>query len=168
MMRLYIVRHGPAVDIGDDGVETDFDRMLSKEGVEKTRLAAKGLRQMNCKPWRILTSPLVRAYQTAEILQEVLMAEEGVEVSDKLAPGTSMQELIAWVQELPAYPIMVVGHMPDLADLATVLVSGENGWVNMTFKKAAACCITFDEDVDFSSGCLDWLLQPRHLRALAQ
>ena len=96
------------------------------------------------------------------------MAEEGVTVSDKLAPGTNMQELITWFQEMPTYPIMVVGHMPDLADLATVLVSGENGWVNMTFKKAAACCITFDEDVDFSSGCLDWLLQPRHLRALAR
>ena len=166
MPRLYIVRHGPAVDVGENGVENDADRMLSKEGIEKTLKAAGGLAAMNCRPWRIVSSPLVRAQETADILREVLKPEQGVEIEKRLAPGTSTKKLVRWLQDQSSYPTMLVGHMPDLARLASALVVGKQARANMTFKKAAACCITFNEDVDMGSGCLDWLIQPRHLRAL--
>lgn len=167
MRRIIIVRHGPAVRIGENGVETDSDRMLSEEGIIKTRLAAGGLNAMKCQPWQIVTSPLLRARQTADILSEALSPEKGIEESDFLCPGTSMEKMISWLQDQPSYPMMLVGHMPDMAELASTLVAG-NQMINITVKKAAACSITFDEDIDPGEGCLDWLLQPRHLRALAR
>jgi phosphohistidine phosphatase len=168
MFRLYIVRHGPAVELGEKGVETDFDRMLSQDGLIKTRLAASGLRAMNCRPWLILTSPLVRATETADILKDVLQPEKGVGVDERLSPGVPMKQRLAMLLDQPSYPTMVVGHMPDLAELASILVAGKHASFSMTFKKAAACCITFDEEIDYGTGCLDWLIQPRHLRALAE
>lgn len=67
-MTLYIVRHGIAVDLGKEGVTQDDDRMLNGEGRKKTRQIAKALRKLDCTPGRVVTSPLIRAAETADIL----------------------------------------------------------------------------------------------------
>ncbi|MGB7437560.1 MAG: histidine phosphatase family protein, partial [Candidatus Acidiferrum sp.] len=66
-MQLYIVRHGVAIDREDPKCPADPDRFLTDEGIEKTRLAAEGVAEIAAVPDLILTSPYVRAVQTAEL-----------------------------------------------------------------------------------------------------
>ena len=91
-MRLYIVRHGIAVSHGTPGV-SDEGRALTEEGIEKMRQAAKGLRSLDFIPEVILSSPLLRARQTAEILLDVLDKKIEFEISPALAPSGTRQEL---------------------------------------------------------------------------
>jgi phosphohistidine phosphatase len=164
--RVYIVRHGTAVEVGEEGVTGDVDRHLSGPGRVKTEEVARGLRALGGVPDRLVTSPLVRARQTAEILAAVLAPGINVDVVDQLCPGSRTLAIVAWLQKHSGDSVMLVGHMPDLVVLGSCLLTGHSE-VNMVFKKAAAMHISFDNEIEAGEGCLEWLLQPRILRALA-
>ena len=91
-MRLYIVRHGIAVPHGTPGVAED-DRPLTKDGIKKTRQAAEGLRAIECFPEIILSSPLPRAKQTAEIVLDALGKPIPIMLIDALAPTGNREEV---------------------------------------------------------------------------
>jgi phosphohistidine phosphatase len=164
-MELCIVRHGIAEDIGEGDARTDDGRVLTKRGRERTRRVAEGLAVLGVRPERIATSPLRRAAQTASILAEVLCPGIEPELCEFLAPGASAAGLAAWLKENSAGCAMVVGHMPDVAAIASQLVSGDEG-VDITFKKAGVCCIEFDGDPGEGAGRLAWLMQPRQILKL--
>lgn len=112
---------------------------------------------------RILTSPLVRAAETAQILAET--CEGGVEVEsfDALAPGHSFRTVIERLAKLPAdETVALVGHEPDLGKLAGVLLIGAPA--ALPLKKAGACVISFDGPVTAGTGHLEWFLTPGMLR----
>lgn len=165
-MKLYLVRHGIAWDVGVRGVTRDYDRPLSDEGVEKTRAAAGGLKAMGHVPDVIGTSPLVRAAQTADIFRDELGVTAAVEVVDFMAPGGVAQELFDWLKEKQMASAMVVGHMPDLAWMThACLAAGEDH--DLHFKKAAVAWVTFDGAPRVGRGRLERLFQPRELRDAA-
>lgn len=166
-MLLYIVRHGIAVDVGEQGVRTDRARMLSATGRERTREAAEGLARLNCRPERVLASPLVRARETAAILASVLAPSPDIETVEWLQPGVAATESQLYLESAPSAPLMLVGHMPGVADLASLLLTGEERRLRLVFKKAAVCCLSFDGRLRAGTGCLEWLLQPGALRQLA-
>ena len=164
-MEVVIVRHGIALDIGMQGVSCDADRPLSEDGREKTRLAAEGLAVLGCAPDAVLSSPLARAVETAEIVVQAVCPGTPVVVSDVLLPGGSMVETVDVIAACGAGCVMVVGHMPHLGDLAAWLLSG--GSVYMPLKKAAACSLVCEGIPRKGMATLQWFLPPRALRLLA-
>ena len=166
-MKLYIVRHGIAQEPGSPGVSSDDDRALTDEGRDKTRAAAEGLRTLGCRPDCIGTSPLCRAEQTARIMADVLAPKASFKVCKPLAPGGRLDEFVAWLRRLKDEQVMIVGHMPGVAEFASGLLA-EKSEVDLVFKKAGTCCISFDGEPGRGRGCLEWMRQPRQLRDLGK
>ncbi|MFO0667189.1 MAG: phosphohistidine phosphatase SixA [Polyangiaceae bacterium] len=122
-MKLYIMRHGPAVDDAPSGL--DADRDLTVSGRDRVRAVARALAADDELPANIVASPLARALQTAEMVAGLAEARNkvpNVSVRRELAPGG---KLLALIQELRANRlrrVMVVGHEPDLTTLASALL----------------------------------------------
>jgi phosphohistidine phosphatase len=166
-MILYLVRHGIAVDVGENGVIRDRDRMLSNEGMVRTRAAAEGFAALGCDVSRIISSPLRRARETADLFQCTLGSKPQVETSERLSGDTEVEETMAWLWKQPVKPTMLVGHMPHLAELASSLLADSGQPMDILFKKAAICCLWCDGKALPAGARLNWLLQPRALRAMA-
>lgn len=157
-MELYFVRHAIAaerVKAGDDAA-----RALTDDGAEKMRAGAAGLRRLGVAPDMLLSSPLVRARETADILAAALGV--AVRVADLLGPGCDLAALTQVLTDTgAAQRVMLVGHEPDWSALIGVLTGGR-----VEMKKGAACRIDLPY-VAASAGVLIWLTPPKTLRALA-
>ncbi len=122
-MRLYLIRHGLAGERED--YATDAERPLTEVGRKKTRQVAERLLACDLRLELVLTSPLVRAYQTADILQAVGVATQVLEFAP-LAPGGELSAWLAWRDRHPIDPVAIVGHQPDLGIWAEQLVWGRS------------------------------------------
>jgi phosphohistidine phosphatase len=163
---LYVMRHGLAVTRGSVRFSDDAQRPLVPEGKEKMREIAGGLKRMGFEVDWIVTSPLVRAADTAGIIAESLASSVPVDVCDAMRPGGSPEDLLAFLAKRPNFRrVLVVGHEPDLSELAARLI-GAGGHANLAFKKGGCCMISFDEFPPKSPGQLVWWLTPRLLRKL--
>ncbi|MBD3317497.1 MAG: hypothetical protein GF344_17035 [Chitinivibrionales bacterium] len=167
-MELYVLRHGIAVELGEEGAETDFDRRLSRAGIRKTRAAVRGLKMMKCSPGRVVSSPLPRAWETAQIAATELGCDSEVAPSDLLKPGVPVAKTRDWVIEQEVERgMMLVGHMPGLARLVSYLLAGDDR-VEIVLKKSGACLLTRTIARRRAPYRLDWLLQPGQLRTFAE
>ena len=156
-MELYFLRHGIAADAGPEG-SGDAGRPLTTEGIEKMKEEARGLRRLGVRPDIVLSSPLVRARQTAEIVRHALGLES--RLVDALAPGCDVARLRDVLGEYrSAERVMVVGHEPDFSSLIGALTGG--GRVQL--KKGGLARVDL-ETVDEGTGALIWLLPPMALR----
>lgn len=164
-MKLYLVRHGNAVNIGEQGVFHDEDRVLSADGLKKTKEVALGFKLLGEPPARIISSPLKRAVETAEIFAQIAAPRVKVEPLEVLRPGRLSTDVLSWLSKQKVDCVMLVGHMPDLAHLASYLLSGSHE-LNITFKKAAVCRIDFEKTIAAGKGELVWHLPPSILRSL--
>lgn len=162
-MRIVFMRHGIAEEGGTS--MADELRPLTDEGRERVRKVAQGLRELNCQPELIASSPLVRARETADLVADILAPKLDVEELDSLRPGGNFAEFMNWVEHQDAEEMLVVGHMPDIAEFAQRCLTGRVLF-SMTFKKAAACLIEFEGEPAAGRGCLEWLIQPGALRRL--
>jgi phosphohistidine phosphatase len=123
MNELYIVRHGIAVDTGTPGIADD-DRPLAPDGRKKMKLIAEGLRRLDFQLDRIVTSPLARAKETAEIVAAELKLQRKLEISNALHVRSSAAAIKAWLLEQPEDRVMIVGHNPALSELVSLLTVG--------------------------------------------
>jgi len=163
---LYIMRHGLAVTRGSIRFSDDAQRPLEPEGKEKMREITEGLKRLDFAVDWIVSSPLVRALETAEIVAASLPASGPVEVCEALRPGGSPEEVLAYLAKRPTRTrVLLVGHEPDLSDLTARLI-GAGSHANLTFKKGGCCLIRFDEFPPRNPGQLVWWLTPRVLRKL--
>jgi phosphohistidine phosphatase len=167
IMNLYIVRHGIAVDVGEHGVRKDSDRFLSEDGRRKTAAVGRGLKHLGVKPDLILTSPLARTRETAELIADAYDPALPFEVFDPLAPGGDFVEMVRSLKERSAAEVMLVGHMPEVAEWVSMFVVGDPG-MEVTFKRAAVACIRFDGPPAVGCGRLEWLIPPGVLRHLGE
>ena len=120
-MRLYLVRHGIAVEGLKGGITRDSERPLTDEGREEMKLVAKALCKMNIKADLVLSSPLVRARQTAEYIAEAFGLD--VKLTDALAPAVNHTQLFKSVaRHEGAKEIFLVGHEPDMGMLVGNLI----------------------------------------------
>jgi len=122
---VYLIRHGIAVDRAL--AETDEKRPLTDKGRKKTKEVAKQIKDLGVTFDVILTSPLVRASQTAEILQEMGLSET-LETFSALAPDGNIHEWINWWQNhtlQQELTVALVGHQPDLGNWAETLLWGK-------------------------------------------
>src|SRR5271165_6011439 len=114
-MILYIVRHGIAIDRTDPKSPPEAERPLTAKGVQKSRAAALGLRALGVKPDVLITSPYVRAAQTAEIFAEALgFAPQKIRTHDALKPAGNPADILKEVNRLRAKEVMCFGHAPQL------------------------------------------------------
>jgi phosphohistidine phosphatase len=168
-MRLVLFRHGPAGQRDPAKWPDDGKRPLTQKGIQKTREAAKGLIRVEGAITLILTSPLVRAAETAQILKDALGDRARIVTLDELSPGGSNRALIAHLSELPqARSVVLVGHEPGLGKLAALLALGSGTTGEIKLKKAGACALRFDGAPRAGAGDLVWLLPRRMLARLGK
>jgi phosphohistidine phosphatase len=162
-MELYIVRHGIAVDREDPKCPSDPERFLTDEGIEKSRQVAKGVAEVASVPDLILTSPYLRALQTAEIFAEILeYSKHKVRKSDLLLPGAEPLQLfreLAKDKELSS--VFVFGHSPHLDDLVATSITSKHHISSL--KKAGVAFVQLKR-LSPPSGELIWLATPKLLR----
>ena len=162
-MEIYILRHGIAVERGTPGYKKDSERPLTKEGEDKMHQIAEAMLGMELKFDLILSSPYIRAAQTAQIVANEL--DEEVTFTDALIPDGNPLDLIAEINDEKPQRLLLVGHEPDLSRLASVLITGGSDAV-IELKKGGLCKLTSDKLTFGQCATLNWLLTPRLLRSL--
>ncbi len=161
-MRLLIVRHATAIPRGTPDVEDDA-RPLTRKGERRFRRAARGLASIVRRPDALLTSPLLRARQTADVLAAAFGKIEPVD-TPSLAGG-SFEQVAADLGRLPQDALVaVVGHEPDLSALLARLLGSPHG-ARFTFRKGGAALVELPGLVS-EGGVLIWYVSPRLLRSL--
>lgn len=163
---LYIMRHGMAVERGGTTVSDDTKRPLTPEGKQRVAEITAGLIRAGLDPDWIVSSPLVRAVETAEVVADTLPSKPPLDTCDALRPGGSPETLIAFLaKRTNRKRVLVVGHEPDLSELAARLIgAGRNS--NVAFKKGGCCLIQFTEFPPKAPGRLLWWVTPRIMRKL--
>lgn len=167
-MEIYLLRHGIAYDLGDGGSRTDAERALSPDGKIKMYQQAEGMRQLDLKFDAILTSPLIRARETADIVAEVLRQSEKLEICQILALGADPEKVCTLLRDqfASAGAVLLVGHEPDLSLLGAYLISSR-GDAALQMKKGSLCRIDSLRVVK-AGGSLRWLLTPTQMRLLGK
>ena len=163
-MDLLIVRHAIAFERNSKRWPDDGERPLTPDGMVKARKAAKGLKQITERPTRVLTSPLVRAKQTAAILTEFAGWPKAVECVE-LSPSKSPEALFTALREQSVKTLAVVGHQPGLGRFLADCVP-EAKPEGFEFKKMGVALVTFSETPRAEQGVLHWFVPPRILRAV--
>ena len=160
-LELYLVRHGEAAERGKEYPD-DSKRPLTSQGLSRLRKEAHALNALGVSFDLIITSPLVRTRQTADVLAEEMKSKPPVTTSDALAPAGSqasvMQELGKHMRKAR---VALVGHEPNIGELAARLIGAR---APMEFKKGAICRIDFEVFPPKGIGQLRWFLTPRMLR----
>lgn len=160
---LYVIRHGLAEERGDRWPD-DNKRPLTDEGISRMRKAARGLARLGVTVDVVLSSPLVRARQTAEIVAAGLDPRPSLVNIDSLAPDGSYAAIVADLEKHGRKTrIALVGHEPAVGELAARLIGSRHP---LEFKKGAVCRIDLDEIPPGGPGHLRWLLTPKILRAI--
>ncbi|MCA9245938.1 MAG: histidine phosphatase family protein [Planctomycetales bacterium] len=152
-MFIYIVRHAWAGEFGDPRWPNDNLRPLTEDGKARFQAVAKHLSAAGLAPAAIATSPLVRTRQTAEILAAAVAPSPVIEEVDALAPGSNLEELIAWSNRQEG-DVAWVGHAPDVGFLAASLMG--DGSANLRFAKGACAAIRFHGQAALKHGELYW------------
>jgi phosphohistidine phosphatase len=168
-MKLYILRHGDAADHGDPRYPTDASRPLTPKGIKRTRQLANGLRQMDITFNVILSSPLLRAKQTAEIVARSLKLEKHLRFTPHLAPEGAYVDVIAQIENVRgrAENILIVGHEPLLSGLISLLCTG-GPLLGLTLKKGGLARLEIAQLKAGRCAMLEWLLTPRHFGSKRQ
>jgi phosphohistidine phosphatase len=164
-MDLLIVRHAIAFDRDRHRWREDTARPLSPAGIRRSRKAAAGLRELTKAPQRVLTSPLTRARQTAQILVEIAGWPAPEEVPE-LSPGEPAMAVLALLGKDRSKLVAVVGHQPGLGYLLAACLIGGGGALPIEMKKNAVACVSFEGAPRAGHAALKWLATPRMLRAL--
>lgn len=161
-IELYLVRHAIAAERGPNYPD-DRERPLTSEGVARFKRVAAGLADLDVTLDIVLTSPLVRAHHTAELLVAGVSGKPRLEVLEALAPGGRQAQVVEAVTRYAkrARRLALVGHEPDLGELAARYLRARG---TIEFKKGGVCCLELDGAVPEGPGTLKWLLPPRALR----
>lgn len=162
-MELLLVRHAIAYERDARRWRDDGLRPLSARGITRARKAAQGLKQLAPRPARVLSSPLLRARQTANILAESAGWPNPITCA-QLLPGAPPEELLAVLARSGAPCMAVVGHEPGLSELlAACVAAGAPGAFH--FRKMGVAQVSFRGAARAGRGHLVWFLPPRVLRA---
>jgi phosphohistidine phosphatase len=164
-IELYLVRHAIAAERGPKYPD-DRLRPLTPDGSKKFKESVPGLVAMGVVIDFVLTSPLVRARETAMLLAAGLKPKAAVAEIEALSPGARPNAIVEAIKTHSKRNrrLALVGHEPDLGELAARLL-GARG--NVEFKKGAVCLIEVDGATPGGPGTLRWMLTPKAMRALA-
>jgi phosphohistidine phosphatase len=157
-MELYLLRHGVAED--GNAHLSDAERSLTSEGRRKLRTVLEAAAAAGLQPSLVLTSPLKRAVQTAEIAQEVLKYKNELLRTKALAPGATVEQV--W-DEIRVHSdeasLLLVGHNPLFSELSSYLLGSQE--VHVDFKKGSILRVDIERFPARPKGVLRWYLTPK-------
>lgn len=162
-MRLYIVRHGTAIDRDDPKCPPDPQRYLTKEGITRTREAARGIKRLGIEPDRMISSPYVRAMQTAAIFADVFgFSNDNILTTDALLPEAEPSRILREMEKMKkATEVFCFGHGPNVDGVVARAVGASDAITAL--KKAGVACLELDR-LSPPGGILLWLSPPKILR----
>ncbi len=159
-MRIFLLRHGEAEPA--DSAERDEERALTDKGAKRLRKAGRGFRRLDIFPDRILSSPLKRALQTAEIVADELGFTGQIEAVEELAPSAEPEDLISVLRDMSdVNQILLVGHQPFLGELAAALIGAPGG--RIALKKGGLARVDVEDWNADPPGRLRYLLTGKQL-----
>jgi phosphohistidine phosphatase len=159
---LYLIRHADALRLGERGITRDPDRPLSEQGMGQAKALGLALPRRNVKLDLVLTSPLLRARQTAEeMLRHWSLPAPELRVAEELQPDGKPKRLARFLRGLDAPAVALVGHQPDLSRYVGWLVRGKKAQIDLA--KAGVAAITFPGKPFKKAGTLVWLVTPEWL-----
>ena len=162
---LYLIRHGIAAERGEAWPD-DAKRPITDEGVRRLRRIAAGLVEIGVGFDVMLTSPLVRAKQTAEIIAGGLDPHPPIVVTDALSPGAPYASVVDELgKQARRRRIALIGHEPGIGALAARLIGSRH---SLEFKKGAVARIDLAALPPTGAGSLHWFLTPKLLRKLGK
>jgi phosphohistidine phosphatase len=163
VLELYLIRHGIAAERGDEYPD-DSKRPLTSDGIAALRKEVKALDALGIGFDHIITSPLVRAKQTADVFAQHLESKPALSSSDALAPAGSPAAVVQdVVKHARKGRVALVGHEPNLGELAARLMGSRTP---LEFKKGGICRIDFDVLPPKGVGRLRWFVTPKMLRKI--
>ena len=166
-MQVYLLRHAIAEPRDPEHYPADADRPLTGAGARRMARAARGLRALGLRFDLILTSPLVRARQTARIVAPLFRPRPSLHALRPLSPGGGSGGVLAALSQVPAdAAVLLVGHEPDLGRLAAAMLLEQRADLPIEFKKGGICRIDFEGAPRPGAGRLVFHLTPRVLRRL--
>lgn len=173
-MHLYLLRHGIAADFGASFAR-DADRPLTKEGWKKMRDEARGMQKLGLDFDLIFTSPYLRTRQTAQAVAEAYEFDADNIISiDNLAAGRPFAhppyrtpEVFTDIGAYEFEKALIVGHMPDLSEMASLFLTGVTT-APVEFKKGSLCLLEVDALPPHRPAVLRWLLTPKQLLAISR
>jgi phosphohistidine phosphatase len=166
-MNIYVLRHGIAAEPGATGIKADAERPLIPKGEQRLREAAAAMQKMGLSFDAIISSPYLRAKQTAEIVARILKLEKKLAISNDLIPGGNPQALIRQLNGLKPAPenVLLVGHEPYLSRLIALLASGDTT-ATIEMKKGGLCKLEAEELEHGHCATLAWLLTPKQMELM--
>ncbi|HEX7569103.1 MAG TPA: phosphohistidine phosphatase SixA [Verrucomicrobiae bacterium] len=166
-MNLFLLRHGIAAERGTPGHENDFDRALTPKGKEQLRTVAAAARAMELRFDAILSSPLVRARQTAEIIAAELKLKKHLTLADELKPGGAAKKLVQKISGLKPSPenVLLVGHEPDFSELISLFITGHTGG-GFALRKGGLVKLEIEKLRAGKCALLAWLLTPAQMKLM--
>lgn len=169
-MDIYIIRHAIAVEPDTPGYEDDSQRPLTDKGQVRMVAITRGLKSLDICFDLILSSPYVRAKDTASILLKGLgMKKDQLVLSENLVPMGFPDQMIGEINDKYAEvnSIAIVGHEPNLSALISLLIAG-NTEALLNMKKGGVCHLSADNLFHERRATLEWLMMPKHLIALGE
>ncbi len=164
-MDCLLLRHGIAVE-RDEWEGLDGDRPLTEQGATRVAQVAAGLNRLDVQPTHVLSSPLIRAIETAKIVHRSLRVRSAMHLVDELLPDAPPHRLLSILHNLPPEScVLCIGHEPQLGMAASVLLSGRAS-AAFPMKKAGACLIELPIQLKPGRGVLRWWLTPSQLRSM--
>ncbi len=165
-MDLYLVRHAIAEERDPERWPNDAERPLTREGEQRFRAVARGLRRIVPRVDLVLSSPYTRAWQTAKML-EALAGWPAAQECPALMAGQSPATMLEALEPYAASgSVALVGHEPDLSALAAHLIGAAADEARIQMKKGGVAALRFEGDVQTARATLRWLLPPSIMRSL--
>jgi len=166
-MMLYVLRHGVAEEVGPEG--TDGSRRLTPGGRRKLRAAAAGMRALGVTFDAILTSPLVRAAETAAIVAEAQGSQAAPRELSALEPGVPPVETVGALRAFARHEhVAIVGHEPSLSGVVAFLLTGSPDGLRLVLKKGGLVALEVHDPGRVGRATLRYMLTPRQLRRLGR
>ena len=167
-MELYLLRHGLAVERGTPGFKDDATRPLTPKGKKQLKRVGRTMVKLDLDFQLILTSPLLRARETAELVAVSLKAAKRLKLCDALAADREPLALMRSLQRLKPVPqkVLLVGHEPFLSQLISLLTTG-GADLAVELPKAGLCKLDLDKLRVGKCARLVWLLTPPQMKRMA-
>ncbi len=162
MKHLYVIRHGLAGKPLEDKKEDEL-RALTKKGKKEIKSISKALKDLDVEFDEVITSPLIRALETAEIVHDRCGISKKLLVSDLLKPDSSFEELVKYLNSLKkADTVAIVGHEPHLSAFASYCIThSKDSFIDL--KKGGIILLEIEESIKPGKSKLMWLIEPRQL-----
>jgi len=167
-MEVILIRHAKAETRDPNSWPDDDQRPLTVEGRAEQRAAARAMKKMGIKFDFLVTSPLLRARETTDLIAKAYRWAEPPQVAEEMGHEYSVGAVVKFLAKFPPDSVVaLVGHEPDLSDLTSALISKDRD-VNIAVKKSGVVGIEFDGPAEAGKGTLLFHLKPGHLRKLAE